>query len=105
MGDMPVAGSGMLRLTLTPRVFASSQTQDVAIGFTLDRGGPVTVRVYTRSGRLVRAVVPGATMAAGANLVRWDGRDESGTRVSDGLYLVAGEFPGDREVAALSVVR
>jgi len=67
--------------------------------------GPVRVTVHNRAGRLVREVLPGATLGAGANLIRWDGRDGTGRAVEDGLYLVAVESLGERQVRTLAVVR
>jgi len=65
----------------------------------------VTVKVYNRAGRLVREVVSGQQMNAGANLVRWDGRDSNSNQVEDGLYLVVVEALGDKKVETLSIVR
>jgi hypothetical protein len=54
--------------------------------------GAVSVRVFAISGRLVweRASLDGA-----AGGVEWDGRDLSGHRVANGVYLV--ELRGDGE--------
>jgi ligand-binding sensor domain-containing protein len=106
-GGMPGEGS-LSRLTLTPRAFSPRGTfaaSHVAIGFSLGRAGAVTVRVYNRAGRLVRTVAEGESMGAGANLVRWDGRDREGAIVEDGLYLVAVESLGEKQMQTLAVVR
>lgn len=95
-------------ISLTPRVFSprgAYASRDVAIGFTLDRPGPVTVKIYSRSGRLVRDVVSGNQMTTGVNLVKWDGRDSGGEIVEDGLYLVTVEALGEKQVKPLAVVR
>jgi flagellar hook assembly protein FlgD len=63
----------------------------------------LTVRVYTRPERLVREVVAGQSMNAGANLVRWDGRDRNGGFATDGLYLVTVEALGRTERKSLAV--
>lgn len=102
------AGGSLTALTFTPRVFSPSggfASRDVAIGFTLGRPGAVTVRVYNRAGRLVREVESGRTMGAGANLVRWDGRDRDGDMVTDGLYMVTVEALGTTQRRTLAVVR
>jgi hypothetical protein len=95
-------------LSLTPRVFSPRggfANTSVGIGFVLARAGPVRVTVHNRAGRLVREVLSGATLGAGANLVRWDGRDEEGRVVGEGLYVVTVEAPGGRQVRTLAVVR
>ena len=58
-----------------------------------------------RAGRLVREVISGEYMGAGANLVRWDGRDGDASIVGEDLYLVVVEALGRREVKTVSVVR
>jgi hypothetical protein len=43
-------------LSLTPRVFSAANryaNDHVAIGFSLGRPAPVTVRIYNRAGRLI----------------------------------------------------
>ena len=69
----------------------------------LEKGNAVTI--YNRAGRLVREVENGRTMNAGANLVRWNGEDQSGEIVPDGLYLISVEALGEKQVKTLAVVR
>jgi subtilisin family serine protease len=57
------------------------------IAFALSKEARVTVKILTVSGAEVRTVVEGAPMAAGANSVSWDGRDDRGTAVAPGAYL------------------
>jgi hypothetical protein len=60
---------------------------ETAIEFGLDRPAQVEVVVYDVAGRRIRTVTRGQ-YPAGRHLVRWDGRDESGHGVAQGLYLV-----------------
>ncbi|MCK4512364.1 hypothetical protein KAW64_11525, partial [bacterium] len=102
------SGGGLSAVSFTPRVFSPSGSfadTEVAISFTLGRAGPVTAKVYNRAGRLVDELVSRLQMNAGANVVRWDGRDDDGAEVPDGLYLVAVEALGERQVQTLAVVR
>jgi hypothetical protein len=95
-------------LSMTPRVFSplgGSTSDGVAIGFTLGQPGAVWVRVYNRAGRLVREVLAGGQMNAGSNLVRWDGRNDGGRIVSEGLYLVSVEALGAKQVLTVAVAR
>ncbi|MCK4410017.1 MAG: hypothetical protein KAW67_08020, partial [Candidatus Eisenbacteria sp.] len=101
-------GGGLSALSFTPRVFSPSggfADTEVAISFTLGRSGPVTVKVYNRAGRLVDELAARLQMNAGANVVRWDGRDGDGAEVPDGLYLVTVEALGETQVQTLAVVR
>jgi flagellar hook assembly protein FlgD len=93
---------------VTPRVFSprgAFASDEAAISFSLGRSGPVTVKVYNRAGRLVREVTSGQQMNAGANLVRWDGRDSAANIVQDGVYLVVVEALGQKETETLAIVR
>ena len=104
-----VSGSGGIAgLALTPRVFSPGGTfasSEAAVSFVLGRAGAVTVKVYNRAGRLVREVASGQQMGAGANLVRWDGRDDGGAVVAEGLYLVSVEALGQKQAKTVSVVK
>jgi hypothetical protein len=101
-------GGGLSAVSFTPRVFSPSGSfanTEVAISFTLGRAGSVTVKIYNRAGRLVDEVATGLRMNAGANVVRWDGRDRGGSEVPDGLYIVTVEAPDETQTSSLAVVR
>jgi hypothetical protein len=59
-----------------------------AIGFTVPgpSAAPVTLRIYTVDGRLVRTLVS-RNFDPGYHEVRWDGRGESGVSLGSGVYL------------------
>ena len=57
------------------------------VNFAVGREGPVTVRIYNVSGRLVRTLVD-ETMTVGQHAVDWDGTDDGGRLVSSGTYLL-----------------
>jgi hypothetical protein len=104
----PAPGGGLSAVSFTPRVFSPSGSfanTEVAISFTLGRSGTVTVKVYNRAGRLVDELASRLRMNAGANVVRWDGRDGDGAEVPDGLYLVTVDALGETQVRTLAVVR
>ena len=44
------------------------------------------LEVYNVSGQLVRVLVDGS-QGRGVYRVRWDGKDQNGTRISSGVYL------------------
>jgi flagellar hook assembly protein FlgD len=92
-------------MTLTPRILslaAGATATEISIGFSLARSSTVTVRVFDRAGRLVREL--GREQAfAGWNVVRWNGRDERGRLVDDGLFLVSVEGGGVSQVKTLAV--
>ena len=57
------------------------------ISFTLDESQPVELAVYDVSGRLVRLLGAGVK-EAGPHSITWDGRDQAGTGVASGVYLM-----------------
>jgi hypothetical protein len=66
----------------SPNPFNPSTT----IRFAVVQGSPVRLMVYNTAGQLVRTLVD-RNMEAGAHQVVWNGSDESGRRVSSGVYL------------------
>ena len=95
-------------IAFTPRVFSPNggfANTQVGISFTLGRPAPVTVKVFSESGRLIREVASGLELNAGDNLIRWDGTDRNGGYVTDGMYLVTVEALGRTEKKALAVVK
>ena len=68
-----------------------SLAQSVLDGFLasqgdLPRAGPVSLRVFSVTGRLVRTLVDGP-YPAGRGTVVWDGRDGDGRAAAAGVYL------------------
>ncbi|MEO0127604.1 MAG: C25 family cysteine peptidase [candidate division WOR-3 bacterium] len=57
------------------------------ITFVLSQSAKVTIKIYTIAGRLVK-VLPELSGHAGYNQKFWDGRDEYGDDLSNGVYLV-----------------
>jgi ligand-binding sensor domain-containing protein len=100
-----LAGTGR-QLDIQPRAFSPIGTTfdtRAAISFNLETPEGARVFVYDRSGRLVRRVFDGA-LAAGKNVVYWDGRDGRGDVAPSGLYLVAVEVAGKSDVRSVAVV-
>lgn len=95
-------------LQLTPRVFSPSggfSNDRLAISFVLDAPNEVTIKVLTRSGRIIREVASGAAVSAGHNVLYWDGKGSDGRTVHDGLYVVSVVVGGETQVKTVAVVR
>ena len=86
VGDTPSSEVVVRRSALRPNV-PNPFNPRTTVYFDLAQAGPVTVRVYSVSGRLVRTLVSGE-MAAGQHQVMWDGIDDAGRSVASGTYLV-----------------
>jgi flagellar hook capping protein FlgD len=57
-----------------------------SLSFVATKPGRVTVRVFDLSGKVVRTFAKHKSVA-GRNIVRWDGRFDSGDRVASGVYF------------------
>jgi hypothetical protein len=74
------------------------------IVFALPAEGPVRVRLYDVSGRLVRVLADGI-LPAGENRLRWDGNDDRGRALASGVYYLRVQSADAVKGAALSLVR
>jgi hypothetical protein len=97
------AASSVPGTLLAPRVGPNPCRDEATIAFALPAAGSARVTVHDVTGRRV-AMLLDASLAAGAQSVRWDARDDDGQRVAAGLYLVRLEH-GASATAAKLVVR
>ncbi|MBN2070164.1 MAG: T9SS type A sorting domain-containing protein [Candidatus Krumholzibacteriota bacterium] len=99
-GDDPATTPAVTYLSRNyPNPFNPSTT----IKFGLSEAGPVTLKVYDPSGRLVR-VVADEPRPAGHYAEQWDGFTTSGQRAASGVYfykLSAGEFTETKKMVLL----
>jgi hypothetical protein len=86
-------------LRTRPAPFAGSAT----ISYTVSQTSPVTLAVFSVTGRLVRTLERGSR-AAGPHSVHWDGLDGSGEPVSPGTYICR-LVVADRPVATTMLLR
>jgi flagellar hook assembly protein FlgD len=68
------------------------------LAFELPAERPVEASVFDLAGRRVRALEPGRLFPAGTHRLTWDGRDEAGTPVAPGVYLVRVRAGSDVQV-------
>jgi hypothetical protein len=61
---------------------------ETAISYTVMGTGPVTMKIFSVDGRLVRTLKQGDPTEAGTHEVTWNGTDDNGRHVSSGLYFV-----------------
>ena len=65
------------------------------IRYTIGSSGPVRLKVYDVTGRLVRTLVNGVRAShATPYAVSWDGRDDAGATVASGVYFYQLVTPG-----------
>lgn len=69
----------------------------VRVLWSMPSAGHVNITVYNLRGEVVRRLVNGR-LEAGEHAVAWDGRNDAGREVAEGLYFVAVNAPGLRAV-------
>ena len=68
------------------------------------RGGVAEVRMVDLAGRHVRALKRGAA-EAGRQVLTWDGRDDAGRNVANGVYFLVSRVGGQESKLKLVVLR
>ncbi|UCG43292.1 MAG: T9SS type A sorting domain-containing protein [candidate division WOR-3 bacterium] len=99
--------SGEVHQLLTPMLSACRPnpfTGRTSISYQFPLDGPVTLRVFDASGRSVKTLQSGI-QRAGKYTVTWDGRDESGRNVANGVYFYRFDAPGFRDVKKAVVMK
>jgi PKD repeat protein len=61
---------------------------ETSISYTVRNDGPVTLKIYSIDGRLVRTLKQGEATVPGTHEVTWNGTDNNGRHVSSGIYFV-----------------
>lgn len=110
-GSIPLQGSATIKVATAGagtgvRAFASPNpfNPETSINYTVRNSGNVSIRIYSLQGRLVRTLFEGYS-TAGANEVRWNGRDNSGNTVSSGLYFVKVQQGSESGVIKVAVTK
>ena len=75
------------------------------ISYSVPDGGPVSIRIFSAGGTLVRTLKEGEYTTAGTHEVRWDGIDDRGERVGSGIYFVRTVMPDAASVSKLVVMK
>ncbi|MBI5595921.1 MAG: VCBS repeat-containing protein [Elusimicrobia bacterium] len=102
----PLPTDGISNASVYPNPFDSRKTSG-KIHYVLSANAEVSIRVYSVFGRLIREMsfAPGSTGGlAGSNTVSWDGSDDSGAKVSKGLYLLVLQSGGAKVIVKTGVI-
>jgi hypothetical protein len=83
-----------------PNPFSRSTT----IRYQLKTNGYVSLKVYNIQGQLVRALA-NEDKKVGSYEVRWNGYDDNGQRVSNGIYIYQLNAGGERMVKKMTLLR
>ncbi|MFA5859163.1 MAG: FlgD immunoglobulin-like domain containing protein [Elusimicrobiota bacterium] len=77
-------------ITVEPNPFSPNNDgvlDTTQILFKLTKDEYVSIRIFDVSGRLKRTIKDQRYMGAGANAVTWDGKDDAGVMVPQGIYM------------------
>jgi len=77
---------------------------ETAIHYSVERAGPVAIRIYNVSGALVRTLV-NKVQTAGEHLERWNGTDDHGRPLPSGAYFYRLESAGFMDSKKLILLR
>jgi len=96
----------LMRADLYPNPLRDKE-RGAVLSFELAEPAEVTIRIYAVSGKLVRTDFPGfdRNLGAGVQQIHWDGRDEDGDLVANGVYLCSISATGLSGDQASTVVR
>ncbi len=92
------------RIALAQNVPNPFRTGGTTIRYELAAAGQVSLAVYDVAGRIVRNLV-NAQRAAEVHTAEWDGRDDQGHLVSNGVYFYKLEAPGVSETRRMVLQR
>lgn len=67
--------------------------------------GPLTMKIYSIDGRLVRTLKESEYTAAGTHEVAWNGIDNAGRHVSSGIYFVRTNVKDDTSIFKLTIAK
>ena len=68
----------------------------------------IKIKIYTIAGRLIRDVeIPAPDLKVGFNKIYWDGKDQDGDEVANGVYLykVSAKFPEETKTVTQKLAR
>jgi hypothetical protein len=76
-----------------------------AIAYTTKVTGPVTMKIYSIDGRLVRTLKESEYTTAGSHEVRWNGIDNAGRHVPSGIYFVRTSVHEETSIFKLAITK
>jgi hypothetical protein len=86
------------------RVYPTPATRTVAIDYSLERPGHVSLKVIDCEGRHV-AILLDRQMPCGPHRAHWNGRDDRGHSVPGGIYFLRGTADGKAVIRRTILIR
>ena len=98
---VPMAGPGATGLSVEPNPAGSI----ARIRVELTRGGVFTVAILDTAGRRIRTLAADVAPGPGTRLFEWDGRDDAGFPVGNGIYFCRVQAAAGTEVTRIALRR
>jgi flagellar hook assembly protein FlgD len=100
VGPQSPPGLRLPQLTAAPNPF----NPQVQISFRSEKSGPIALHVYDVRGRRIVTLYEGP-LAAGDQVLTWDGRDKAGRSVASGVYYLRLETAAGVAIEKIALVR
>ena len=94
-------GGGAVSASAYPNPF----NPETSIAYATKINGPVTLKIYSIDGRLVRTLKENEYTTAGSHEVRWNGIDNAGRHVPSGVYFVRTSVKSETSVFKLAITK
>jgi hypothetical protein len=105
LGVASTGANGFAVQQNVPNPFNPTEVSSTTIGFTMGTSENVTARVYDLLGHEVRTLMNGNVLTAGQHAIQWDGRDNTGSLVVNGLYYYQITSPTFTQTVKMQVIR
>jgi len=89
---------------LTARNYPNPFNPATRIEYTMPRDGHLTLKIYNVKGELVKILIDDQ-VTAGANSALWDGTNDSGAKVSSGVYFYEVRAAGQVQVHKMALLK
>ncbi len=86
-------------------LFDPSQGQSTTIEFSVNKGGPTLVKIYTLQGKLIKTVYDNLVAGGSQYSAQWDGRNDNGEMVGSGIYIAHIVGPNFSKKQKIAVIR
>jgi len=105
--ETPQIGLGTSELfshtIMNAEVFPNPSSSDFNLLFSIEKNSKVEIYVYDITGARVKTILSDK-LSNGEYLLKWYGRNESGSKVAPGIYFIDFLINGNRKVLKVSVI-
>ena len=85
-------------------IIEKGKSDEVMITYKNSKNSRVNIRVYDNTGHFIRTIYDGVSYDE-LNIIKWDGRDENGGKVKNGIYVIKIETPEYSEYRRVIVIK